>query len=165
MIHIGTTPSSGPGELARLNQRSTHVRRLKLLCRERSTRRKTVKGGKALTTPFRSHHGLFTQLMRISRQACSAQAYEVAYHALFAAMHCAVQLNDVALLEEVLQEADCEHQQLDTAHPEHLLSSASAATCGHESRYSVLEGEITINIQLLETKGLFAATTSQQRAP
>jgi hypothetical protein len=117
-----------------------------------------------MTVLTRQHDALYTQLLQISRQASAVQAYEMAYHTLFAAMHRAVQLDEVALLEEVIQEADAQHQQLNSAHPEHPLSSRSAAQCGHECSYSLLKREIITNIQLLETKELLPDGNTEGRA-
>jgi hypothetical protein len=110
------------------------------------------------------HDALYEQLMAISHQACNMDAYELAYHTLYAAMCRAEQLDNVPLLEEVLQEADLQHQQVDSIHPEHRFSSVSAAQWGHESLYDSLEREITTNIQMLETRELLPLLASEAQS-
>jgi len=75
----------------------------------------------------------YGQFLAASEAAFAAGHYEVAYHALMAALHCAEQAADTDRLEEVAQVARRHQQALDAQSPSHRLSSQSSAQRGHRS--------------------------------
>jgi hypothetical protein len=81
---------------------------------------------------------LYHQLMAGNLEAFAAEQYDVAYHALMAALHCAQPLKDVHALEEVERIAAEQLTEIDARHPEYQHSTRSAATRGHESIFATL---------------------------
>jgi hypothetical protein len=104
----------------------------------------------ASSTPHQDE--MYEQLLTISRQAFSETSFEVAYHALAAAMHRAKDLNNVRFLRELLQEAEQQKKLIDTRYPDHSLSSSSARSRGHESIYNSLQRQIGAHILMSESQ-------------
>jgi hypothetical protein len=74
---------------------------------------------------------LYHQLMASTHEAFAAAQYDVAYHALTAALHCAQQLKDGHAVAEVERTADGQLTEIDAQHPEYQHSTRSAAVRGH----------------------------------
>jgi hypothetical protein len=89
-----------------------------------------------------SNQEIYDQLMRINEQAFGQGYYEVAYHALAAALHCALLMKGQALLTALEQRAREQRDWIDTAASGHALSSQSAALHGHVSIYTSLLKQI-----------------------
>ena len=70
--------------------------------------------------------------------ARAVDEYEVAYHALAAALHAAESLNDQETCRLVERYADECRQHIDIRAPAHKLSSRSAQARGHESVFRQL---------------------------
>jgi hypothetical protein len=70
--------------------------------------------------------------------ARAADQYEVAYHALAAALHAGEALNDQETCRLVERYADECRQHIDLRAPAHRLSSRSAQARGHESIFRQL---------------------------
>ncbi len=85
---------------------------------------------------------LYTQFMDHNIRASAGRHFEVAYHALAAAMHCAEDIRDAGLLAEVQRRAEEQRQWIDTKAPAHKLSSPSAKTRGNESVFTSLVKQI-----------------------
>ncbi len=100
-----------------------------------------------MTTSDQRQDEMYEQLLAISRKACSETSFEVAYHALAAAMHRAKDLKNVRFLRALLQEAEQQKRLIDRSYPDHLLSSASARSRSHESIYSSLERQISTQLR------------------
>jgi len=64
--------------------------------------------------------------------------HEVAYHALSAALHAAEELRDFDTYDLVESQARSHLKLLDSLHPPHPMSTASAAERGHHSPYEQL---------------------------
>ena len=95
---------------------------------------------------------MYAQLLTISRQACSETSFEVAYHALAAAMHRAKDLKNMRFLRELLQEAEQQMKLIDRDYPDRPLSSFSARSRQHESVYISLQRQISTLLLLDETQ-------------
>ena len=95
-----------------------------------------------MTTPTNQSDSLYEQRFHASHQAFMQQGYEVAYHALTAAMHRARDINSLPLLHELLQEATTQENELERLHPTHILSSSSAHQRGNKSVYNSLTKQI-----------------------
>ena len=76
--------------------------------------------------------------LQLYRDAREAGQYEVAYHALCAALHAAEALDDGGACELVEREARTCRDWIDTHAPESKLSSRSAQSRGHESIFRQL---------------------------
>jgi hypothetical protein len=79
------------------------------------------------------------QLLRIGQQAFEAGHYEVAYHSLMAALHCASDDADEARVRRVELAANEQQAWIDRYVPSHRLSSYSAKSRGHLGPYSNLK--------------------------
>ena len=84
----------------------------------------------------------YERLMNITDQAFADRQYDVAYHALVAAMHCAEALGDEQRLSIVEQTAQRQREWIDTYDPGHRLSSQSAASQGVHSIYASLGAQL-----------------------
>jgi hypothetical protein len=93
-------------------------------------------------TPAKSNQELYDQLMQINEQAFEEGNYEAAYHALAAALHCAIPLREAALLKELEARAGEQRDWIDTQAADHALSAQSAAVHGHRSIYASLVMQI-----------------------
>jgi hypothetical protein len=81
---------------------------------------------------------LYHQSLDLNTQAFAGRCFEVAYHSLAAAMHCAEEMRDAGLLVEVRRFAEDQARWIDTNAPQHKLSSRSAKRHNHESIFATL---------------------------
>jgi hypothetical protein len=81
---------------------------------------------------------LHDQLIEVSRKALELKQYEVAYHSLQAALHCALEIKDEQLLLCIQLEADRQRAFVDAVSPDHRLSSLKAAERGGNNLYGIL---------------------------
>ena len=81
----------------------------------------------------------YASLLAINRQAFAGAHYEVAYHALAGALHCAIDDDDHAKMRDVQAIAGHQRDWIDQYRPEHRLSTASARTRGQNSMFAMLE--------------------------
>jgi hypothetical protein len=79
----------------------------------------------------------YGQFLKASTAAFGAGQFEVAYHALMAALHCAEGTGDTGRLTEVAQFARETQATIDTTAAAHRLSTQSANTRGHQSLFTV----------------------------
>jgi hypothetical protein len=105
---------------------------------------------------------MYEHLLAISREAFREGSFEVAFHALCAAMHRAKDKKNVPYLRELLQEAEQHMQLIDTGYPNHPLPSSSAASRKHESIYRSLQRQISANIRMYEVQGSLQDHSKQQ---
>ena len=70
--------------------------------------------------------GWFDQLMQINGDSFAAGRYEVAYHALMAALHAAQDQGDPDLLRRVGLTAEQQQVRIDADSPTHRLASSEA---------------------------------------
>lgn len=90
-------------------------------------------------------------LIGINRRAFARAEYEVAYHALAAALHVACDDADLERISDVRRIALRQSTWIDTHRPEHRLSSSSASARGRKSMFSMLErqAEAAAHIDLI----------------
>jgi hypothetical protein len=69
---------------------------------------------------------VYTQALALNGSAFAGSHYEVAYHLLMSALHCAEDLGDMDRLAEVSALAGAQQRSLDQAAPGHRLATASA---------------------------------------
>src|SRR5215216_1289721 len=81
---------------------------------------------------------LYTRLLASSQDAFAAEFYEVAYHALMAALHYADSTQDAARLQEVATVAQTHQARLATESPEHLIAPRAAQRRGNRDVYASL---------------------------
>jgi hypothetical protein len=80
-------------------------------------------------------HDLYVLFLGQNTELFAAGQFEVAYHVLAAAMHCANSLRDGGLLEEVQHRAQEQGEWIDRHAAEHPLSSRNAHFRNNESIY------------------------------
>jgi hypothetical protein len=81
---------------------------------------------------------LYQQFMDQNVQTFAGGRFQIAYHALAAAMHCAEALRDGSLLLDVQRSAEEQGNWIDIHAPDNRLSSLSAKTRGNESIFVTL---------------------------
>ena len=82
--------------------------------------------------------GMYQRLLAINSEAHASAAYEVAYHALAAALHAANDNHDEAGVLEVKKLAEEQLEWIDAHDSTHPLATASARERGHASVYAML---------------------------
>jgi hypothetical protein len=93
-------------------------------------------------TSSRSIQEMYDQLMDINKEAFAQGRYEVAYHALAAALHCAILLEEQTLLTALEHRAREQSDWIDASASDHPLSSQSASLHGNRSVYTSLIRQI-----------------------
>ena len=81
---------------------------------------------------------LADQLLRINGTSYAEGHFEVAYHVLSAALHCAEELVDLQMALTVQRQAERQQAELDETEPPHPLSTAGAARRGTHALFSSL---------------------------
>jgi hypothetical protein len=81
---------------------------------------------------------LYQQFIDQNVLAFADRYFEIAYHALAAAMHCAEALGDKELLSAVQRSAEEQDRWIEANAPEHQLSATRATQRGNESIFSSL---------------------------
>lgn len=81
---------------------------------------------------------LADQLLLINLASYDAGRFEVAYHVLGAALHCAEELVDLELAVTVQRRAEQQQGELDQAEPPHPLSTEGAARRGTHPLFTTL---------------------------
>jgi hypothetical protein len=83
----------------------------------------------------------YDALLAIDREALTGGHYEIAYHVLAAALHCAEAARDVEYAESVAALAEEHRRRVDAEQPPHRLGGAAAATRGHHGLFELLAGQ------------------------
>ena len=81
---------------------------------------------------------IFEKSLEIGRRAIDAGLFEVAFHCLSAALHCAERLDDVARAKTIGDLADETRRRIDREHPDHRIGSKAAADRGHTPLFETL---------------------------
>ncbi len=93
---------------------------------------------------------LYQRLVQINQEAFAGEQYDVAYHSLMAALHCAQSLDDVQGLAEAERLANEELAWIDEHHPEYEHSTRSATVRGHASIFKNLSNQAKTRITMIE---------------
>lgn len=99
---------------------------------------------------------LYERLIAISQEAAAAALYEVAYHTLVAALHCADTAGNSVRLHEVLTLAATQRTRLLTQAPDHLLTPQASAARGTHNIYDSLELQGQAMLTRLRSKAALA---------
>ena len=81
---------------------------------------------------------LYQRLMSINQEAFAGEYYNIAYHALAAALHYAQSLNNEQSLSKVERVAEEQLRWIDLHHPEYRYSTQSSSNRGHPNIYANL---------------------------
>jgi hypothetical protein len=82
---------------------------------------------------------LFERLLALSEEAAAANLFEVAYHALMAALHAAERDSNTDGVDRISRTAASQERTIEAQRPPHPLSHAAASHRGTESVYSTLQ--------------------------
>jgi hypothetical protein len=105
-----------------------------------------------MNAPLAPGPSQFERLLAESREAHALGRYEVAYHALTAAMHAADDDGDVAALQMAGREAVAQLAHIDRYQPGHRLSTASAARHEHPGVYVMLYRQSAMHVGLHDAR-------------
>src|SRR4029450_11451952 len=103
---------------------------------------------------------LYQRLLVSNQEAFALEAYEVAYHALMAALHCVAPLPDFPTLDVVELIAQEQLAWLDQHHPEYEHSTPSAQKRGEFSLYYTLARQAQARRQRIQAHAQWQATQS-----
>jgi hypothetical protein len=81
---------------------------------------------------------LIERLVACSTDAAAANLYEVAYHALMAALHAAEAADDLSALRDITEIAQRQERAIESVSPPHRLARVSAQARGTVPLYSSL---------------------------
>lgn len=81
---------------------------------------------------------LLDRLLELSREAAQIGEYEVAYHAIMAALHAAETARSLSGVERIIRLAEEQENAIEGQSPPHHLSSAQAQRRGTHSVYRSL---------------------------
>ena len=81
---------------------------------------------------------IYERSVESGREAIDAGLFEVAFHCLSAALHCADYLDDLARAKKIEDSADETQQRIDREHPDHRIGSKAAADRGHAPLFKTL---------------------------
>lgn len=101
---------------------------------------------------------LFEKLVVLDQEAFSAGHYSVAYHLLAAALHCAVDDNNLQNLARVSTMAAEHLVWIDANAPDYEHSTISATARGHGSIYSMLARQAQGKTLILNRKNHWPVT-------
>ncbi|MUL36972.1 hypothetical protein [Gloeocapsopsis dulcis] len=92
----------------------------------------------------------YEQLIAVSQKMLQTRHYEVAFHALQAALHCAEELKDEQRLVTVEQEAKRQRDLIDATAPEHRMSTQAAVDRGGKNLYDTLIRQARVHINQIK---------------
>jgi len=93
---------------------------------------------------------MYRDLMRMNRQSFEGGKFDIAYHTLTSALHCAQELQDTRSLREIERTANEQLAYIDAHHPEYEHSSPAAATRRHASIFQTLAHQANARILIIE---------------
>ena len=91
---------------------------------------------------------MFQKLLTINQEAFENAQFDVAYHALAAALHAARDAGDEAGLHQVMRRSEEQLTEIDAHHPEYQHSTVSAEKRGHESIFRMLARNANVRERL-----------------
>ena len=94
-------------------------------------------------------HPISKDLIDLNKRTFQAREYDLAYHALMAALHCARSLKHIPYLLHVQQIAKEELVWIDAHDPEYEHSTPSTATRSHPSIFHTLAVQANAVVTLL----------------
>jgi hypothetical protein len=93
---------------------------------------------------------VYRDLMRLNRECFDARQFDIAYHCLMAALHCAQELKDIPYLRDVEKTADNQLKYIDAYHPEYEHSTVAAANRNHASIFQTLARQADARIVIIQ---------------
>jgi hypothetical protein len=93
---------------------------------------------------------VYRELMHLNRQCFEAREFDIAYHCLMAALHCAQELKDIPYLRDVEKTAGEQLRYIDAHHPQYEHSTFTAANRNHASIYQTLARQANARIVIIQ---------------
>ncbi len=96
---------------------------------------------------------LYNRLISINKEAFDAGLFDVAYHVLAAALHCAKNIETGSPLEDIAQIAALQLKAIDQFHPEYVHSSKSTLNRSHgKSIFSLIYIQAESNMKMRKAR-------------
>lgn len=92
----------------------------------------------------------YQSLMRINKETFAGQEFDIAFHALMTALHCAQTLRDIQYLVKVERVANEQLAWIDSHHPEYEHSTQSASVRNHVSIYQSLAHQARARVTIIQ---------------
>ena len=92
----------------------------------------------------------YRDLMRMNRECFEGGEFDIAYHTLMSALHCAQQLKDIPYLREIEQLANEQLKYIDAHHPEYEHSTVSASNRNHVSVFQTLARQAGARVMIIQ---------------
>jgi len=92
----------------------------------------------------------YRRLMLINQESFGGEEYDIGFHALMTALHCAQRLKDIEYLVEVERVANEQLTWIDAHHPEYEHSTQSASMRNHASVYKTLAHQAKARIAIIQ---------------
>ncbi|HKA34292.1 MAG TPA: hypothetical protein VKH64_13810 [Candidatus Binatia bacterium] len=92
----------------------------------------------------------YRDLIRINRESFQGEEFDIAYHTLMSALHCAQQLKDIPYLREVERVANEQLKYIDAHHPEYEHSTVSASNRNHVSVFQTLARQASARVTIIQ---------------
>jgi hypothetical protein len=98
----------------------------------------------------RSLTNLYSRLIEINQESFVGEEFDVAFHALSGALHCAENIKDSKYLKEVERLAKEQLKWVDTHNPEYQHSTQSAHVRGHISIFQHLANMANARVTMIQ---------------
>jgi hypothetical protein len=95
---------------------------------------------------------MFEQSLAMNQEAFEGEEFDVAYHALMVALHCAQSLQSVERLSQVEALARSQLTYIDNHHPEYSHSTASAQKRHHVSIFETTAQQANARILIIKRR-------------
>jgi hypothetical protein len=95
---------------------------------------------------------LYSLLIQVNQESFAGAEYDVAYHTLSAAAHCAGSIKEIHYLHEVERLAIQQLAWIDAHDPEYEHSTRSASQRGHTSIYKNLANTASAKVLIIENE-------------
>lgn len=92
----------------------------------------------------------YEQLIAVSQKMLHSGHYEVAFHALQAALHCAEDLKDQQRLASVEQQAKTQRDFINATAPEHRMSTQASVNRGGTNLYDSLIRQARVHVNQIK---------------
>jgi hypothetical protein len=106
---------------------------------------------------------LYYRMIAVSGEAFEARLFDVSYHALAGALHCARQMENDQLLRDVAARARAQLAWIDEHEAGYEHSTESAAIRHHDSIFSTLARQADALLEIRKAGRLFSTRGNQAR--
>ena len=93
---------------------------------------------------------IYRDLMQMNRKCFEGEKFDIAYHALMAALHCAQELKDIPYLQEIERAANEQLKYIDANHAEYEHSTVAASKRNHVSIFQTLARQANARIVIIQ---------------